>query len=495
MRGNLMISLPLVALLSGCVNLGTHDLISDEAHYARRLAQLDEARARTVLPAAELSLAEVIAHVLKRNARHRAALLEEVTARYDLTVAQYELLPAVAAQAAYSWRSNSPELIDSPARVDVESWRFDLGLQFNLLDFGISYYVAKQAAAGVMAAAERRNGVLRRIVWEAEVAFWEAALAQRLLPRVTEVLAAAEQALETSRAGLGLRNILAALRYQQGLLDVVRRLRQLEGRLRGADATLASLLSLPPTQRVRCALPGARRLERLAASELPALERLVLARRADLRELAYQERIDLAEVKRKMVEMVPGVALVGGLLNHDTSSAVMHRNWQAAGLQVSKNLMEVFTGTSQRRVDRAQAQLEMNRQRALALSVAALAQLHTGFWDWHSKRALYLLADELQGVAGQIVSVMSHQAASGVLGELSHIQADVNLLQVELERDLAYVALRRSLGQIFVAVGLDPVGDLDIDAVAVSELSARIDEYLAGRMALLKSQSADWGER
>jgi outer membrane protein TolC len=327
------------------------------------------------------------------------------------------------------------------------------------------------------------------------VAFWEAALAQRLLPRVAEVLAAAEQALDRSRATLGLRNVLEVLRYQQGLLDVVRTLRQLEGRLQAADATLAALLSLPPTQRVRCALPGERRLELLDVSELPALERLVLARRADLRELAYQERIDAAEVKRKMVEMVPGVALLGGVLNHSTSSAVMHRNWQEAGLQVSKNLMEVFTGTSQRRVDRARAQLEMNRQRALALSVAALVQLHTGFWDWHSKRALYLLAEELQEVAGRIVTVMSHQAASGVQGELSHIQADVNLLQVELERDLAYVALRRSLGQIFVATGLDPVGDLDIDSVAASELSTRIDEYLAGRMALLKTRSTGWAER
>ena len=480
---NRLIFLWLIMPLAGCVHM-EHELISDDTHYARGLAHLKELR-KDELPAGELDLAMVVAHVLKRNTQHQLALLEEVIAGYDLTLAQYAMLPRVTAQAAYSWRNNSPELIGSPSFVDLEKWRLDLGLEFNLLDFGISYYVAKQTANSVLAAAERRSGVIRRLIWDAEVAFWEAGLAQRLLPGVVEVLALVEQALPASRGGAELSNPLESLRYQQRLLAVVSTLREMESHLRMADARLAGLLSLPPDQRVRCALPDESPLEVLDEAALPVLEQMVLVRRSDLREVAYQEQIDIYEVKRNLVELVPGVRLVAGLLNHNTSSAVMHQNWREAGLQVSRDLVELFTGAGQRRVERAKARLELRRQRALGLTVAALTQLHTAFWNWRGNWEVYRLADELHSVAGEIGLITQNQAAAGLEDDLVRIQTEVDRLQAALERDMAYVEVRRGLGQIFVVAGLDPVSDIEVETATLEELSGRIEEYLAERMELL----------
>lgn len=482
-----LLTIFLAVPLIGCVHM-EHESISNEEHYNRGLGHL-EALEEEALPLGELDLAGAVAHVLKRNTQHRMALMEEVIAGYDLTLAQYALLPRLTLQAGYSWRNNSPELIGSPSLVDLEKWKFDLGLEFNLLDFGISYYVAKQTANSVLAAAERRSGIMRRLIWEAEVAFWEAGLSQRLLPGVVQVLSLSEQALSASRAGRGLMGPLVSLRYQQRLLEAVSTLRAMESRLRSADARLSDLLNLPPGQQVRYVLSEERPLEELDEAALPQLEQMVLMRRADLREIAYQEQIDMYEVKRTLVELVPGVRLVGGLLNHDTSTAVMHRNWREAGLQVSRDLVGLFTGTGRRRVERAKVRLELRRQQALGLTVAALTQLHTAFWDWRGNWEAYRIADELHGVAGEIGSITENQSAAGLGDELKRIQSEVERLRAALLRDIAYVEVRRGLGQICGAVGLDPVGDLEIETASVDVLKERMEVYLSERMELLSDSA------
>lgn len=60
------------------------------------------------------------------------------------------------------------------------------------------------------------------------------------------------------------------------------------------------------------------------------------------------------------------------------------------------------------------------------------------------------------------------------IGELELIQGELNALQADLRRDLAYAELRNSYGQLFASVGLDPLPE----QLPSTQLSA-ISEALA----------------
>jgi len=73
------------------------------------------------------------------------------------------------------------------------------------------------------------------------------------------------------------------------------------------------------------------------------------------------------------------------------------------------------------------------------------------------------------------------------IGELELIQGELNLLQANLRRDLAYADLRNAYGQVFASVGLDPLPEElssdQIDDIAQA-LANREAEWQAGKLSV-----------
>ncbi|MDH0892663.1 transporter, partial [Pseudomonas sp. GD03875] len=66
-----------------------------------------------------------------------------------------------------------------------------------------------------------------------------------------------------------------------------------------------------------------------------------------------------------------------------------------------------------------------------------------------------------------------HKAQS--IGELELIQAELNTLQADLRRDLAYAELRNSYGQLFASVGLDPLPK-ELPSYQLSDIAQAISD-------------------
>ena len=62
-----------------------------------------------------------------------------------------------------------------------------------------------------------------------------------------------------------------------------------------------------------------------------------------------------------------------------------------------------------------------------------------------------------QQIAQQIVEKLRNRHQAQGIGELELIQGELNALQADLRRDLAYAELRNSYGQVFASAGLDPL--------------------------------------
>jgi outer membrane protein TolC len=107
---------------------------------------------------------------------------------------------------------------------------------WNVLDFGVSYYRARQRADEFLISEERRRRVVQTIIHDVRSAYWRALGAQRLAGDADRVMKRAEEAISKSREAeaSGAVPVNTALAYQRSLLDAVAQ-RQVLGARRGPD--------------------------------------------------------------------------------------------------------------------------------------------------------------------------------------------------------------------------------------------------------------------
>jgi outer membrane protein TolC len=141
-----------------------------------------------------LTLYEATARAIKYQAEYRVRLMEEAAALGQLDVAQFDLLPKLTATAGYSTRSNDAfgfgftpagTVATNPsASVERTHTTASIGFTWNVLDFGVSYFRAKQLADQALIAEERRRKALQNLVQDVRLAWWRAEAAQRFLPLI-----------------------------------------------------------------------------------------------------------------------------------------------------------------------------------------------------------------------------------------------------------------------------------------------------------------------
>lgn len=441
-----------------------------------------------------ISLEEAVARALKYNLDRRLAVMDAALQQRQLDLSNYDMLPRLAADAGYTTRSNEAfsvsrnvdgELTDSfDATTSQDKTRFtaELGLSWNILDFGLSYYQAKQQADRAMIAEQRRRRVVHSVVQQVRAAYWQAVSAQRLQKRITPVLAEAGRALEQSRANerQRLSPLLDTLRYQKQVVEIMRQLETLEQDMAIAKAQLSALMNLPPGSDFTLVEPVGEPSIPVVSLSVEEMENLALINRPELYEEAYQKRITALEARKALLRLLPGVNLTASL-NHDNNSYLVNQNWAEAGARVTWNLLNVLSYPASMRVQEAQQELAETRR--LALSMAALTQVHVGYRQFLRARDQYEKAALLQDIEDRIYrNVLDSE---GAVAELERIRAGASAIATELLRDRAYADMQNAIASLYVSLGLDPlpaeVTSHDIPALAAA-LKTVSDAWMQGRI-------------
>ena len=157
-----------------------------------------------------LGLSEAIARSLKYNYDAQLAKAEVSMQERQLDLAMSQMLPRLAVSAGVDSRNNynAAESVDVRTQVPSLAYSYstqptygsaDLTLTWNALDLGISYFQAKQQGFRALIAVERRRKVIDNIVRSTASAYWRAASAAELLPKVEPMLQTAREILTVSR--------------------------------------------------------------------------------------------------------------------------------------------------------------------------------------------------------------------------------------------------------------------------------------------------------
>lgn len=475
-------------LVAGCAL--SPEPISPEENLDRVRKDLSVVLAPQERPTKPISMNEAMARAIKYNLDRRVKVMETAVAGRQLDLSRYDMLPRVVADAGYTGRdsdsaSESMNIVtrrrtgESTTASDRDRVTGDLGLTWNVLDFGVSYLRARQNANLVLISDERRRRVVQGILQDVRIAYWRAVASERLLGRLNAVEKRVEGARRDARSAEAQRvqSPLQALNYTRALVETLRQLQSLRRELAASKSQLGALIGLPPGEPFEIELPpvaGMRNPPKLAVP-VEALESFALLNRPELREEAYNERISVDETWRSMLRLLPGID-VNAALRVDSNSFLMHQRWADYGARISWNLINIVSAPDT--LAHAEAQEALTAFRRQALSMAVLSQVRVAALQFKELSQEFGLTAEQADLDGRIRAQYVNGGDAGQIGELGVIQAEVTALLSDLRRDLVFADLHNAYARIMVSAGVDPLPDT-IQADDLKTLTDAVEKGMA----------------
>jgi outer membrane protein TolC len=415
-------------------------------------------------PVLSLTLAEARARA--QDASHRLA---EVRARAAAAGAvvdarQAAERPIVAAQAGYTRTNHVMEfVVPSPTgtpRVlypDVpDNYRTRLDVQWPIYTGGRSDALVRAAEAEATAVKAEADVARADLRLEVSRAFWSVVTARATVAVLEQALARADSNVADARArlsaGLVPPNEVASAEAQAArqrmLLVDARNLRDV------GSADLARLVGADPGQQVE---PRATLDE--ATAPVSPRDRLVTEARAQRAERqAMEQRVIVAQEGRLAADAArrPQVAVGGGVDYARPNPRIFPRarqwddSWDA-GVSVNWSLWDGGRAAAEKA--QATRQGEAARQRLLDFDAALDVELRQRTLEIASGDAAVAAADEAIRAATEARRVVGERYRAGVIAQSEVLDAELALLQVQLDRTRALANVRLSEARLDRALG------------------------------------------
>jgi outer membrane protein TolC len=483
--GRLGLTVSVVALLAGC-SLSPEPFTKAELSAQAQQDQI--ALTKDVAPIqGKLGLAEAVARAVKYNLDHRVKMMEQAQSLDQLDVSKFDLLPKLTTDAGYDGRSKQEVTTTRDLSTQqngsygVSSDRnvitADLTLTWNILDFGVSYYNAKQAADRTLMAEERRRKVLLSLVQDVRSAYWRAASSQRLRADVDKTVAMAEAALADARKSEAenLRNPLEVLRYQRGLVENLRQLETIDQELATAHTELATLIGLTPGTPFQLDVPEG---DGLVAPHwnmpIEQMEETALLNNPDLREQSYDARISVAETRKAILRLLPGISFDLSR-QYDSNSMDLSHAWNDAGGKIAWNLLNVFSAPAT--IAAAESGEKVSDARRLALHMAVLSQVHIARRQFDIAIKQFDRASELYSIDSRILANVSNRQANDAQSKLELVSNNTSAIVGLLRRYQTLAQVHGAYSRIQGALGIEPVPE-KVAATDLPTLTAAIAQTL-----------------
>jgi outer membrane protein TolC len=455
-----------VFTLAGCANLKPETL--QDADLVQQAKTVKAKQDSAVEPInGPLSLEEAIARSIKYNAERQVRIMEEAMAYGTLDLANFDMLPKFMANAGYRSRDsdlltnlragpNSPITPGSTLSSSRQATTTDLSFTWSLLDFGQSYYAAKQSGDRVMIATERRRKALHNLVQDVRTAYWRVVAAEKLGQSVRDTMQEAEAALKGSEAAesSAMRSPMEPLRFQRQLLENLRMLELVEHELSSARVELATLAALPSGSNFTVVEPQAQINTKWLDMNLADMELQAVVNNPDMRESLYNARIARDEAKRAMLKMFPGITFSYG--NRTTNDEyIVNQRWNEAGAQISFNLMGILSAPTAKRL--ADMGISMADQRQVATQMAVISQVHIARLNYANAAKQYMRADKIARVDSRMAEVVNARAKAESQSRQDSVAQQTASILSALRRYQALSNAQAAASRLQATLGLEPV--------------------------------------
>jgi len=447
----------------GCA--GKTDPFSADDRFARATADLASMYEGQEAVNGPITIGEAIARALKYNLDHRLKKMETALAVRNYEFDKTGMLPTLIAGAGYSRRSNDPgaRSIDVetgeetlPASQSVERTRetSDIVLTWNILDFGLSYYTAKQNADEILVAEERRRKTIQNISQDVIDSFWKAWMAQTLAPKIDALLAEASSALDKSRdlVKRGVQDSSSALRSQSGLLNTMNSLMDMREQVALSRTRLAALLNIKPGTEYQVSPPSTMDVPGGLRKGVDELAQQALLNRPELREEDYRKRITQVDAKKAFLKLFPNLNFTAGYYR-DENEFLVNRDWEDVGVDLSWNLLGIMGAKAEKRFH--EASVDVADARRVALSLAVMTQVYLSVSRYEMARARYASSSDLYEIRSHLARNDSNGGSRS--SAIEALDSRASALASEMRRSLAFAETQASFARVINSAGIDPI--------------------------------------
>ena len=469
-------------VLSGCA---LRPAAMNAAQTDQFVAQLQGDLAAGTLPVARpLDLYDAIARALVANQDLKAAQLAKMLGDSEVALATAEMLPQFVGTSSVYARNkpmaSTSQSLAAPQRLNGYSTSSgqvsrssDLSLSWNILDFGVSYFRARQAGHRSMIAAEQLRRTANQIVEETRVAFWRAAALQKLdaglAALTTEMATTISLAAQLSASGMT--DPLEALTTERDLLSIRRELDQQRKQLLGAEEHLRALIGYPADTPLQLVAGSHKDIPAVGRMSFGEVAGFVLSQRPELRQMAYEQMITAEEARIAFLELFPNLSLVLGA-SLDQNPFLLHNNWSSLASRASWQFIKILQYPAKSAL--LDGKSELDRQRTRALAVAVILQAEVALARLQHAQGEYRTLGKLASVQRQLSGQLANLRQVGRAGTQAVTRERMNTLLAEARRDTAYGELQGAYATVLTSFGHDT---LDLESVAgqsVDHLAARI---------------------
>ncbi|MCF6766053.1 TolC family protein [Thiotrichales bacterium 19S3-7] len=493
------------ALIGGCSL--KPETIKDDEQLSNSYYNLDDALKGQVEVNHTVSLAEAISRALKYNLDRRIQQSQVMLEMGNYKLALMEMLPSANSSLSYSYRNNNEiqQLVDNNGQPINNEQSFNprevvngsVGLQWNLLDLGLSYTRAQQQANRVLIAEEQRRKITQQLVQETTAAYWKAWTAQKMYEdviafkdKVSEALVRSKKATE-KRASPS----LIELGYQQVLIKSLRRMTQLQIQLSDAKENLARLMNVRPGKDFKLSEPdkSADNLPDITAS-LMQMDMVALVDRPELREASYQIKIAEKGIREAVLSMLPGVEYSFGY-NYTNDQFMRYNTWSGGNVAVTWDLMQaVLNGPYA--VNLAYSNYEFEQLKQAAVTMAVLSQVRIALKAYLLQREDYGYAHQEYDVTNQLFDYAIKLEKANQGNEQTTIRRGVEAMVAAFDQQVAFARAHEALARVYQAVGVDmmparvahmPLDELQkmVQKMLDDQSSGKFNEVVANRYAEL----------
>ena len=304
------------------------------------------------------------------------------------------------------------------------------------------------------------------------------ASAQKLRAEVQETINLAEDALKDARKAEAerLRSPVDALRYQRQLLENLRLLESIEQELSSGRVELAHLINAPLSQVVEVSDPGAQVDASMLNMPVERMEELAVMQNADIREQFYNARIATEETRRVMLRMFPNLSFNYDL-RYDSDRYMINNRWNDAGVHLSYNLFNLFSGPAQKRL--AEAGVKLADQRRITAQMTVLTQVHLSRLQYQIAYKQYLRADEIWQADAKIAMHIKNRGTAETQGKLEQVANSTTAILSLLRRYQSLAQLQASASKVQATLGLEPVLG-SVSDMPLEQLTKEVGASMAG---------------
>ena len=438
---------------------------------------------------AAITLEEAMARALKYNLDRRVRMMEEALALRQLDVTKLDMLPKILAQAGYSNRNNDYGTRNANGLISGSQERVhtlsELGMSWSLLDLGMGYYSSLQQADRVLVAAEKRRKAMHLLMQDVRIAFWRVASAQKLEAQIKAAIKMSEEALVDARKveESRVRNPVDALRYQRQVLENLRLLEAVAQELSAAQVDLAALINAPMGTPLKIVEPNEGK-SRADIMKIPVerLEESALVNNADIREHSYNARIAREEARKTLVRLFPNLGFNYSLY-YDTDKFLVNDNWNRAGLQLSFNLMNLFTYDTQKKL--ADGGIALADLRRVTAQAAVITQVHLARLQLANANAQLNRAREIYSTDRRLAELVANREAAQAQSKLERVSAEAAAILSQLRYYQALSQVHAAEARLEASLGVEPaigtVFDISL-ADLTRQLSAASQQTLTQKL-------------